>query len=60
MADPDDSEEDEIIPCKLPSGGRGSCQPFGVCAGFVLDQSARSVRDQGGKPIEDECYQGEG
>ena len=60
MADPDDPEEDEIIPCTLPTGKKGSCQPFGVCAGFELDQSARSVHDQGGEAIEDECYQGEG
>jgi hypothetical protein len=60
VADTDDYEEDEIIRCRLSNGGTGTCQPFGICAGFVLDQSAGFVFDQDGQPVEDECNEGEG
>ena len=60
VADTDDYEEEVIIRCRLLNGGTGTCQPFGICAGFVLDQSAGFVFDQDGQPIEDECNEGKG
>ena len=44
-----DYEEEESISCTLSDGKWGSCQPFGICAGFLLDD-----QDSG------ECNQGEG
>ena len=42
------------------NGDTGSCQPYGVCAGFVLDQSAGFIFDHDGQDAKDECNQGEG
>ena len=37
------------------NGETGSCQPYGVCAGFVLDQSSGFIFNQDGQHNEDEC-----
>ena len=34
--EPDELEE-QISPCTLPNGSKGSCQPYGICGGFGLE-----------------------
>ena len=61
IAETEDYDEDEeYTPCTLLNGDTGSCQPYGVCAGFVLDQSAGFIFDHDGQDAKDECNQGEG
>ena len=61
IAEIDDyEEEEEYTSCTLSNGGIGSCQPYGLCAGFVLDQSVGFVFDQDGKHVENECNSREG
>ena len=56
----EDYEEEEYIKCQLPKGEQGSCQPYGVCAGFYLDHVNSNTNtafffDQSEQSVEDEC-----
>ena len=60
--EPDESEE-QISPCTLPDGRKGSCQPYGICGGFGLEDRDEEafVFDQNGRSIfENECGQEDG
>ena len=60
--EPDELEE-QISPCTLPNGGKGSCQPYGICGGFGLEDRDEEafVFDQNGRSIfKNECGQEDG
>ena len=60
--EPDELEE-QISPCTLPNGSKGSCQPYGICGGFGLEDRDEEafVFDQNGRSVfENECGQEDG
>ena len=60
--EPDELEE-HIFPCTLPNGNKGSCQPYGICGGFGLEDREEEafVFDQNGRSVfENECEQEDG
>jgi hypothetical protein len=52
--------EEQIAPCTLPNGRKGSCQPYGICGGFGLEDRDEDafVFDQSGRSVfKNECGQ---